>query len=146
MCPTWPRVLDEVEGDQVDGEATVPDPQRLLEAIQRVVKLTHHTRRSGVDEADELAVVHHLGQSVVKEDILDVRLGDRPVLGEDGPNSGRLDDRTESPVVVHSVALSEAPKDPTGVVPIQSTINLDLVSEYPFVSDHIGARGHHTKF
>jgi hypothetical protein len=43
MCPTWPRVLDEVEGDQVDGKATVSDPRRLLEAIQRVVKLTHRT-------------------------------------------------------------------------------------------------------
>jgi hypothetical protein len=64
----------------------VPGPVRLLEAILRAVKLTHHTRASGVDEAGRLVAVHRLGQSVVKEVILDIQLVDRPILGEDGPN------------------------------------------------------------
>jgi hypothetical protein len=64
--------LDEAKGDQVGGEATIPGLWHLPKAIQRVVKVTHHTQASGVDEVDGLAVVQRLGQSVVKEDILDV--------------------------------------------------------------------------
>jgi hypothetical protein len=37
---------------------------------------------------------------------------------EGGPNSGGLDDEVESLVVVHFEALSEASKNPTGLVPI----------------------------
>lgn len=64
----------------------VPGPMCLLESIVRAVKLTHHTRASGVDEAGRLAAVHRLGQSVMKKVILDVQLVDRLILGEDGPN------------------------------------------------------------
>jgi hypothetical protein len=38
--------------------------------------------------------------------------------GEDGPNDGGLNDRTEGLVIVHSMALSETPKDPTSLIPI----------------------------
>jgi hypothetical protein len=141
--------LDEAEGDQVGGEAIVPDPQHLLEAIQRAVKLTHHTHASGVDEADRLNALHCLDRSDMKGDILDVQLVDRPVpregKEEDGPNNGRLDDRAKGLIVVHSVALSEAPKDPTSLVLIQSTIALELVIENPHAGDHVGARGHGTR-
>jgi hypothetical protein len=34
--------LDETEGDQVGGKATVPSMWHLLKAIQRTVQLTHH--------------------------------------------------------------------------------------------------------
>jgi hypothetical protein len=68
--------LDEAEGGQVGGEATVLGMCCLLVAIQRAVKLTHHTRVSGVDKAGGLTVVHCLCQSAVKEDILDVQLVD----------------------------------------------------------------------
>jgi hypothetical protein len=40
------HVLNEAKGDQVGDKATVPGLRRLLEAIQRVVKLTHHTQAS----------------------------------------------------------------------------------------------------
>jgi hypothetical protein len=36
--------------------------------------------------------------------------------------------------------LSEAPKDPIGLVPIQVTISLELVPEDPLFSDHVAAR------
>jgi hypothetical protein len=39
--------------------------------------------------------------------------------GENGSNSGELDDGAEGLVIVHSKALSEAPKDPTGLVAIE---------------------------
>jgi hypothetical protein len=46
----------------------------------------------------------------VEEDILDIKLMDRLVLGEeeDDLNDGELDDGAEGLVVVHSVALGEA--------------------------------------
>ena len=37
--------LDEAEGDKLGGEGIVPGSQSLLEAIQRALKFTHHTRR-----------------------------------------------------------------------------------------------------
>jgi hypothetical protein len=49
--------LDEAEVDQVGDKTTVPVPRRLFEAIQKAVKLTHHTQTSGVNEAGGLAVV-----------------------------------------------------------------------------------------
>jgi hypothetical protein len=51
----------------------------------------------------------------VEEGILDVKLMDQPVLeeceGENGSNGGKLDNRNEGLVVVHSGALGEALND-----------------------------------
>jgi hypothetical protein len=44
--------LDEAKGDGVDGEATVPGPRRLLDDIQRLVKLSH-IWTCGVDETGD---------------------------------------------------------------------------------------------
>jgi hypothetical protein len=67
----------------------------------------------------------------MEEGILDVELVDRPVAGEDegedGANSGELDDGAEGLVVVHSVALGEAPKDPTGLVAVEGAVRGQLV-------------------
>jgi hypothetical protein len=53
----------------------------------------HQIRTSGVDKAGGLATVDRLFQSVVEEDILDIKLMDCLVpgegKGEDGPNGGR---------------------------------------------------------
>jgi hypothetical protein len=125
--------LDEAEGDQVGGEVTIPGPRRLFETIQREVKLTHHTRASGVDKAGGLTAVHRLGQSVVKEGILDVQLVDHPVPREDGLNYDELEDGAEGLVVV--------PSDPTSLVAMQSTIGLELVTSAPLARDHVGVRG-----
>jgi hypothetical protein len=65
--------------------------------------------------------------------------------GEDSPNGGRLDDGAEGLIIVHPEALSEASKDPTSLVAIQSTIVLELVTEDPLVGDHVGQEGHGTK-
>jgi hypothetical protein len=77
----------------------------------------------------------------MEEGILDVQLVDRPVLGEDIPNDCELDDEIEGLVVVHSRALSETPKDPMGLLPIQRAVVHELVAENPLVGDHVGARG-----
>jgi hypothetical protein len=76
---------------------------------------------SGVDEASGLAVVDSLRQNAMQESILDVELMDHLVSreGEGGVNGGELDDRVEGLVVVHTRALCEAPKDPTGLVAVE---------------------------
>jgi hypothetical protein len=82
--------------------------------------------QSGIDEADGLATVDSLRQSAMKEGVLDVELMDRAVPGEgegeDGANGGELDDGAKSLVVVHTRALGEAPKDPTGLVAVKGTV------------------------
>ena len=61
-----------------------------------------------VDKAGGLAAIDSLRQGAVEEGILDVELMDRPVPGEgegeNGANSGELDDGAEGLVVVHSGA------------------------------------------
>jgi hypothetical protein len=76
--------------------ATVQGLRRLIKTIQRAIKLTHLTRTSGVDKVGRLDAVHHLNESIVKEDILDIQMVDRLVSKggeiEDGPNGGGHDD------------------------------------------------------
>jgi hypothetical protein len=86
-----------------------------------------------VNEAGGLAAVDSLRQSAMEEGILDIELMDRLVAGEgegeDAANSGELDDGAEGLVVVHSEALCEAPKDPTGLVPVEGAIRGQLVTK-----------------
>ena len=67
----------------------------------------------------------------MKEGVLDVELADRPVPGEGeeeyGADGGELDDGAESLIVVHSGALGEAPKDPTGLVAVKGAVLGQLV-------------------
>jgi hypothetical protein len=67
----------------------------------------------------------------MEEGILDVELMDRPVSeegeGEYGADGGELDDGAKSLVVVHSGALGEAPKDPTGLVAVEGAVLGQLV-------------------
>ena len=114
--------LDKADGGQVGSEATVPGPRHLLEAIEGAVQPADQIRTGFVDEAGGLAAVDSLRQSAVEEGILDVELMNRPVPGENGANSGELDDRAEGLVVVHAGALSEAPKDPTGLVAVEGPV------------------------
>jgi hypothetical protein len=76
------------------------------------------------------------------EGILDIELMDRPVPGEgegeDGSNGGELDDEAEGLVVVHSGALGEAPKDPTGLVAVEGAVRSHLVAKEPLFGDHVG--------
>jgi hypothetical protein len=79
----------------------------------------------------------------MEEGILDIKLMDRPVAvvgeGEDGANSGELDDGAEGLVVVQSEALGEAPKDPTGLVAVEGAVRGQLVAKKPLAGDHVGA-------
>jgi hypothetical protein len=52
---------------------------------------------------------------------------------------GQLDDGVEGLVVVHSGALSEAPKDPTGLVAIEGAVRGQLVAKKPLACDHVSA-------
>jgi hypothetical protein len=59
----------------------------------------------------------------MEEGIRDVELMDRPVLGE-----GEGEDRAEGLIVVHSGALGEAPKDPTGLIAVEGAIRDQFVA------------------
>jgi hypothetical protein len=95
--------LDEVDGGQVGGEATVPHMRRLFEAVQGAVQPVNQIRTSDIDKAGGLAVVDSLYRSVVEEGILDVELMDRLVAGDgegaDGSNGGKLNDVIEGLVI-----------------------------------------------
>jgi hypothetical protein len=54
-------------------------------------------------------------------------------------NSDRFYNRTEGLVVVDSEALSETPKDPTGLVAIKSPVITKLVREDSLTGDNVGA-------
>jgi hypothetical protein len=76
----------------------------------------------------------------VEEGILDVQLMNHLVSREDTPNGGEPDDEAEGLIVVHSGALSEAPKDPTSLVSIKRAVRGELLLKNPLASNHIGAR------
>jgi hypothetical protein len=81
-------------------------------------------------------------KSVVEEGILDIKMMDHTVTregeGENGSNSGELDDKAEGLIVVHSRALGEAPKDPTSLVAVEGVIRHELVTKNPLVHDQVG--------
>ena len=54
-------------------------------------------------------------------------------------DGGRLDDWTESLSKVHTGALGEATENPTRLVPLKRSINIELVFEDPLPGDHVGA-------
>jgi hypothetical protein len=133
--------LNEADGGQVGGEATVPAPRRLLEAVQGAVQPTNQIRTSGVNEVGGLAAVDSLRESAVEEGILDVELMDRQVPrageGEDDSNGDELDDEAEGLVVVHSGPLGETPKDPTGFVAVEGDVRGQLVAKEPLAGDQV---------
>jgi hypothetical protein len=122
----------------------VPGPRRLLEAIEGAVQPVDQIRVSDVDEAGGFAAVDSLRQSAMEEGILNIELMDRPVPGEgegegeDSANGGEVDDGAEGLIVVHSGALGEAPKDPTGLVAIEGASRCQLVAKEPLAGDHVG--------
>jgi hypothetical protein len=56
---------------------------------------------------------------------------------ENSTDSRRLDDGTESFIVVNARALSKATKYPAGFVTVEGTISIKFVSEHPFAGDNI---------
>jgi hypothetical protein len=98
---------------------------------------------SRVGEACGLAVEDYLGESAVEEGIFHVELPNGSVtgdsIGEHRANSDQFYSRAESLVVVDSAALSETPKDPTGLVAINGPVSTELVREDPLAGDNVGA-------
>jgi hypothetical protein len=74
----------------------------------------------------------------MEEGIFHIELLNGPSTG-DHANSGRFYNRAEGLVVVDSGALSEIPKDPTGLVVIKGPVSTELVHEDPLVGDNVGA-------
>jgi hypothetical protein len=89
-----------------------------------------------------MTAVDSIRQSAMEEGILDVELMDRPIPGEgegeDGVNSGELDDGAKGLVVVDSGALGEAPKDPTSLVAVEGAVRGQLVAKESLAGDHVG--------
>jgi hypothetical protein len=107
------------------------------------VQVIDQVRVSRVGEDRGLATEVHLGESAVKEGIFYVELLNGPGTGdsrgEHRENSGRFYNRAEGLVVVDSGALSETPKDPTGLVAIKGPVSMELMREDPLVGDNIRA-------
>jgi hypothetical protein len=98
---------------------------------------------SRVGEARGLAAEDCLGESVVEEGIFHVELLNGLVTGDSSGehrvNSGQFYNRAESLIVVDSGALSETPKDLTGLVAIKGPVSTELVREDPLAGDNVGA-------
>jgi hypothetical protein len=79
----------------------------------------------------------------MEEVIFHVKLLNGPVMGDSSGehhvNSGHFYNWAESLVVVDSGALSETPKDPTGLVTIKRPDSTELVREDQLASDNVGA-------
>jgi hypothetical protein len=107
------------------------------------VQATDQVRVSRVGEACGLAAEDCLRESVMEEGIFHVELLNGPVTGDSSGehrvNSGRFYNRAESLIVVDSGALSETPKDPTGLVAIKGPVSTELVREDPLADDNVGA-------
>jgi hypothetical protein len=59
--------LHEVQRDQIRGEAVVASLRRLLQAIEGLIEPAHQPRMSGVNKADGLGAINHLGEGVMEE-------------------------------------------------------------------------------
>jgi hypothetical protein len=132
------------QGPQVGGEATIPYPWGLFKSVEGLVEAADIIRMRGIDEASGLRTLDRLSESPVKKSIVDVELMHGPITREsnteDYVNSGRLDDRAESLIIVDTRTLGEAAKNPACLVSIKRPIRVKLVFEYPFVGDDIGKR------
>jgi hypothetical protein len=136
--------FNEHKGGQIGSKSNVSSPGYLLEPVQGLMQATDQVRVSMVGEACGVAAENCLGESVMEEGIFDVELlnGPSTVYGssEHHANSGRFYNWAEGLIVVDSRALSETPKDPTGLVVIKGPISTELVREDPLVGDNVGAR------
>jgi hypothetical protein len=128
--------LDEPEPMRVVGEALVPRPGSLLQAVERLVKPADMVGASRVDEARWLLTVNLLVKSAMEKGILDIKLMNQPSTrsrnAEDDADSGGLNDRTKSLVEVNPGLLREAPYDPACLVASKPAVRGELMLEDPF--------------
>jgi hypothetical protein len=141
--------LDETLRTQEGGEVTLPSPGYLLEAVEGLIELADQVGLSRVDKPNGLGAVDRLRQGAMEEGIPHVELVDRPVpgqcQGQNSPDGGRLDHRTEGLVVVDPRALVEAAEHITGFVPLHGPVGVQLQLEDLFPGDHVGTRGSGTR-
>jgi hypothetical protein len=107
------------------------------------VQVTTQVKVSRVGEACELAAEDCLRESAMEEGIFHVELlnglgiGDNS--GEHRAKSGWFHNQVEGLNIVDPGALTETPKDPTGLVVIKGPISTQLVRENPLAGDNVGA-------
>jgi hypothetical protein len=79
----------------------------------------------------------------MEKSILHIKLMNGPVLRnsqrEYHADSSRLDNRTESLIIINTGALSKASKDPASLIAIKRPICTELMPKNPLASDHIDA-------
>jgi hypothetical protein len=99
-------------------------------------------RASRVDEAGGLATVDNLGELVMEEGVLDVKLASPPFKGErdgeDDADHGRFDNRTERLIEVNALLLREIAKHPACFVAVEGAIGLQLVAKDPLAGHDVG--------
>jgi hypothetical protein len=99
---------------------------------------------SRVGEARGLAAEDRLRESAVEEGIFYVELLNGPGMGDSSSehpaDSGQFYNWAEGLIVVGSRALSETPKDPTGLVAIKGPVSTELVRKDPLASDNVRAQ------
>jgi hypothetical protein len=92
-----------------------------------------------------MCAVNYLSQCVMEESILDIKLVDRPILGDskgqDGANCHELHNGAESLIIINVGMLHEHVKTLASFVPLECPIDLELVLEDPLVGDNISATG-----
>jgi hypothetical protein len=107
------------------------------------VQAIDQVKVSRVGEARGLVAEYYLRESAVEEAIFHVELLNGSVTGDSSGdhrvNSGQFYNQAEGLIIVNIRALSETPKDPTGLVAIKGSVSMELVSEDPLVSDNVGA-------
>ena len=79
----------------------------------------------------------------MEKSILHIKLMNGPVLRksqrEYHTDSSRLDNRTESLIIINTGALSKTPEDSASLVAIKRPICAELMPKNPLASDHIDA-------
>jgi hypothetical protein len=80
----------------------------------------------------------------MKEDILDIKLSNRPGAGEghlkNKEDGGMLDDRAERLIIINARALRVAPDNPLSLATNQSAIRVEFVAKNPLARYHVSTR------
>jgi hypothetical protein len=96
-----------------------------------------------IDETRRLLAVDSLVEVTVKEDVLHVKLVNRPGSGsgnaENSPDGRRFDHRTKRLIVVYAVLLGETANNPARLVTSETAVRVELVFEDPLAGDNVGA-------
>jgi hypothetical protein len=107
------------------------------------MQATDEVRVSRVGETHGLVAEDYLGESALEEGIFYVKLLNGSVTGDSSgehhANSDQFYNRAEGLIIIDSGALSETPKDPTGLVAIKGPISTELVHEDALAGDNVGA-------